>query len=224
MCGRYTLVNGKKKLITRFEVKKKPSQEIISNYNVAPSQIMPVIVNHGKGNVIEFMRWGLIPVWAKDSKIGYSMINAKAETLSEKPTWKRPLKSQRCLVPATGFYEWQQTSKGKVPFYIHEKETDLFAFAGLYDEWTDKSSGEVIRSYSIITTTPNQLMKPIHDRMPVILDQRAENDWIDPKADENIGFLEHLLRPYPAKEMEAYIVSTEVNTPKNNKPDLIVKV
>lgn len=221
MCGRYTLVSGKAKLITRFGVQGKPAGEIKPNYNIAPGQTMPVITNSGKGNQLELMRWGLIPVWAKDPAIGYKMINARAETLAEKPTWKRPFKSQRCLVPASGFYEWRRDGSTKTPYYIHLTGEDTFAFAGLYDEWTDKSSGEVIRSYSIITTNPNGVVKPIHDRMPVILEPSQEDDWLSPKSNDDIGFLEHLLKPYSDKSMDAYTVSTEVNSAKHNSAELI---
>lgn len=221
MCGRYTLISGKAKLITRFGVAGKPAGEIKPNYNIAPGQTMPVITNSGKGNQLELMRWGLIPVWAKDKSIGYKMINARAETLADKPTWKRPFKSQRCLVPASGFYEWQKHGKEKTPYYIHLKDQELFAFAGLYDSWTDHSTGEVIHSYSIITTNPNGLMKPIHDRMPVVLDKSKENDWLNPDANEDVGFLEHLLKPFSAKDMDAYTVSSEVNSAKHNTAELI---
>lgn len=224
MCGRYTLISGKAKLITRFGVAGKPAGEIKPNYNIAPGQTMPVITNSGEGNQLELMRWGLIPVWAKDMSIGYKMINARAETLADKPTWKRPFKSQRCLVPASGFYEWQKSGKEKTPYYIHLKDQELFAFAGLYDSWTDHSTGEVIHSYSIITTNPNPLMRPIHDRMPAILDKSKENDWLNPDANEDVGFLEDLLTQYKASDMEAYTVSSDVNSAKHNTAELILKV
>jgi putative SOS response-associated peptidase YedK len=221
MCGRYTLKDPKL-LKRRFSIHGK-IPEIKPNYNTAPGQIMPVIVNHGEGNVIEMMRWGLIPVWAKDDKIGYKMINARAETLDEKPTWKRPLKSQRCIIPASGFYEWQKHGSTKQPFYIHLPDSELMGFAGLFDTWHDPAGNEV-RSYSIITTTPNSLMKPIHDRMPAILHQSAEDSWIDPAADGNTGYLESLLRPYTAKDMDAYEVSDEVNKPQNNRLDVMLEL
>lgn len=220
-CGRYTLVMGKQKLEKRFGTKNKLSKPVKSNYNTSPTQQMPIITNHGEGNEIEIMSWGFRPVWAQDVSSAYKFFNARAETLAEKPMWKKAFATKRCLVPATGFYEWQKNGKEKTPYYIHLKNQELFAFAGLYDSWTDKQTGEVHKSYSIITTNPNSLMKPIHDRMPVILEQKEENSWLDPEANEDTGFLEHLLDQYKAKEMVAYTVSSQVNTSKNNTPELL---
>lgn len=222
MCGRYTILHSKE-LLRRFKVKKKPKEPLRDNYNVAPQQTLPVITNHGQGNEIELMRWGLIPVWAKDESMSYKMINARAETILEKPTWKRPFKTQRCLIPASGFYEWQKDGKSKVPYYIHLKQDEIFSFAGLYDIWHDAQKKEV-RTYSIITTKPNSLMKDIHDRMPVILSKKDEDLWVHPEGEDSVGLLEDLLRPYDAKKMEAYIVDKAVNTPKNNFRELINKV
>ena len=223
-CGRYTLVMGKQKLEKRFGTKNKLDKQVKSNYNTAPTQQMPVITNHGEGNEIEIMSWGFRPVWAQDVSSAYKFFNARSETLSEKPMWKKAFATKRCLVPATGFYEWHKNGKEKTPYYIHLKNQEMFAFAGLYDAWTDKKTGKVHKSYSIITTGPNALMKPIHDRMPVILEQKEEHSWLDPEADNDTGFLEHLLDQYKAKEMTARIVSSNVNNVKNNNANLIEKI
>ena len=223
-CGRYTLVMGKQKLEKRFGTNNKLSKPVKSNYNTAPTQQMPVITNHGEGNEVEIMGWGFRPVWAQDISSAYKFFNARAETLAEKPMWKKAFETKRCLVPATGFYEWQKNGKEKTPYYIYLKDQELFAFAGLYDSWTDQKTGEVHKTYTIITTNPNGLMKPIHDRMPVILDTDKEADWLDPAANDDVGLLEHLLTQYKARDMEAYIVSNEVNASKNNKKELITKI
>lgn len=221
MCGRYNLIHTQH-LAKRFNVKQAP-KDLKPNYNVAPGQQLPIIVNHGNGNEIEFAKWGLIPVWAKDVNIGYKMINARAETLEEKSTWKRPFHKQRCIVPASGFYEWRKFGKEKQPFCIHVPSADLVGFAGLYDIWKD-AEGYPIISYTIITTTANKLVEPIHDRMPVILSPEAEDAWLDPAANDNIGFLEQLLRPYPHNQMNAYPISTEVNKPQNNNVEITQEV
>jgi putative SOS response-associated peptidase YedK len=216
MCGRYTLVEVDG-LQRRFEIEGAPP-EIPARYNVAPTQTMPVVTRHSP-NQLELMRWGLIPSWAKDPTIGSRMINARAETVAEKPAFKRALERRRCLIPATGFYEWKQTEHGKVPHYIHLTDEPLFAFAGLYENW--RAPDETwIRSYTIITTTANDLMAPLHNRMPVILDREDENLWLDPDATETERLLP-LLRPYPARRMEAYPVSRAVNSPTNESPALI---
>lgn len=223
-CGRYTLVMGKQKLEQRFGTTNKTPKSVKSNYNTAPTQQMPVITNHGEGNEIELMSWGFRPVWAQDISSAYKFFNARAETLTEKPMWKKSFASKRCLVPASGFYEWQKDGKAKKPYYIFLKNQELFSFAGIYDSWTDKKTGEVHNSYSIITTPPNKMMRPIHDRMPAILPRQHENDWINPEAADDFGFLEHLLTPYNPQDMSAYEVSTQVNAAKHNSKDLIEKV
>lgn len=165
------------------------------------------------------MKWGLVPSWAKDPKIGFGLINARAETLIEKASFRKPLTSRRCLVPSSGFYEWKKTDEGKIPYYIHLKNTPMFAFAGLYDIWID-SEGKEIKSYTIITTTPNSVVADIHDRMPVVMDKRDEDMWID-KEEKDIEKLLSLLTPYKGDDMEAYPVSKAVNKASNDNPDLI---
>jgi putative SOS response-associated peptidase YedK len=190
-------------------------------YNVAPTQTLPVVVRHSP-NHLEMMRWGLIPSWAKDASIGSRMINARAETVAEKPAYRGPLRSQRCLVPASGFFEWKRDGARKTPYFIHLTDEPLFAFAGLYDIWHD-SDGREVASYSVITTGPNDLMADIHNRMPVILDREDEEIWLDPDTSEPERLLP-LLRPYPAREMEAYPVSQVVNSPMNDLPAILERV
>ncbi len=219
MCGRYALILvGDGTLQRRFSL-----GELLPDtpprYNVAPTQTLPVVVRHSP-NRIEMMRWGLIPSWAKDASIGSRMINARAETVAEKPAYRKPLRSQRCLVPASGFYEWKREGAGKQPYFIHVKDEPLFAFAGLYDCWRDPN-GQTVLSYTIITTAANAITAPVHDRMPVILQQEDEGTWLDPDVTEP-GHLLSLLRPYSAREMEAYPVSSAVNSPRNDTPDLLV--
>lgn len=218
MCGRYVLTETEA-IFDRFDVDDREI-ELKPRYNIAPGQINPVITRNSPNKIV-LMKWGLVPVWAKDEGIGYKMINARAETVADKPAFKRLLKSKRCIVPASGFYEWQKSGKDKIPYYIHRKDNKLFGFAGLYDEW-QSPNGELLLTYTIITTSPNELMEQIHDRMPVILEKENESEWLHPDSD--INYLQTLLDAYEVNEMEAYIVSKDVNTPRNDDPDLIKKV
>ena len=215
MCGGFAFFNGED-FTSRFRV---PNQMRRKSYNIRPTMETPVVfLDEGERSVSE-MKFGMIPVWAKDKSMGYKLFNARSETIFEKPTWKRPAKSKRCLIPANGFFEWQKREDGKHPLYICPKDQKLFSFAGLYDHWTDKSTGEVIETFAIITTTPNEDMKPIHDRMPVILDQQTEADWLGDENDP--GFLASLLKPYPDGMIEHYEVSTLVNSAKNQGEEII---
>lgn len=218
MCGRYNIIHTNN-LAKRFKVKKAP-KDLKPNYNVAPGQQMPIIINQGAGNMIVMARWGLIPSWAKDANIGYKMINARAETLEEKATWKKPFHTQRCIVPASGFYEWRKVAKEKTPFCIHLPNTELIGFAGLYNVWKDPT-GQPVTSYTIITTTANKLVEPIHDRMPVILAEDVEDAWLSPDSNDDIGLLESLLVPYPHKLMHTYEVDSAVSNAKNNFEELV---
>jgi putative SOS response-associated peptidase YedK len=179
---------------------------------------MPVVVRHSP-NCLELMRWGLIPRWAKDASTGLRTINARAETVAEKRTYRRPLQFQRCLVPASGFYEWKQTEGGKVPYWILLEDEPLFAFAGLWESWTDPA-GQEIRSYTIITCEANDFMAAIHSRMPVILPRETEDQWLDPDVVEPERLLP-LLRPYRAGPMAAHPVSRAANNAQNDYPDLL---
>jgi putative SOS response-associated peptidase YedK len=196
-----------------------PPEEVRTSYNIAPTQTVAVVRLRDGVNRLEDMVWGLIPTWAKERSIGARMINARAETLHEKPSFKRPLVSQRCLVVADGFYEWRKVDGTKVPMFIHLTSRRPFGFAGLYDTWT-APDGEAIRSCTIITTAANDLVRPIHDRMPVILPRSAEAEWLA-GGGRPVSELLSLLRPYPDQEMAAYPVSRLVNSPQSNGPECI---
>jgi len=217
MCGRFaiTLVHG---FFTRFAVEV-PEIEFKPRYNIAPTQDVPIIIGPRPNRAV-MMRWGLIPFWAKDSKIGNRLINARAETVATKPAFRVSLKRRRCLVPATGFYEWKRTRGGKEPHFIRRKDGQLFSLAGLYDRWRNPESGETVTSFTIVTTTPNSLLAAIHNRMPVILSRDDEHVWLSSGAldDKDLG---RLLRPSPAKGFEAYRVSTDANNPMNEYPELV---
>jgi putative SOS response-associated peptidase YedK len=221
MCGRFTLHTDLSQIQKAFQLSG-VAAEAEPSYNVAPTQPVLTVVRQDGQNVLTTMRWGLVPVWAKDMSIGAKMINARAETLDEKPSFKRLLKSKRCLVVADGFYEWRKTGAQKVPMYIRLKSGSPFGFAGLYDSWKSPE-GDTLVSCTIIPTTPNELVATIHDRMPVILPKKQYPFWLDP-VNQDAAKLLPLLGPYPTKEMEAYPVSRLVNAPKNNTPENIAPV
>ncbi|MEI6477577.1 MAG: SOS response-associated peptidase family protein [bacterium] len=172
-------------------------------------------------NRLELMKWGLVPVWASDEKIGYKMINARAETVHEKNSFKKSFEKRRCLVPITGYYEWKKVGSGKQPYYFRLREEEYFALAGLTAEWHNKE-GKELQTYTIITTAPNPLAAEVHDRMPVILHRKDEAVWLDPEAP--LAHLQSLLIPYEAKSMESYPVSEQVGNPRNNTAALISPV
>ncbi|ANU27322.1 SOS response-associated peptidase [Planococcus versutus] len=224
MCGRYSLFTDYTVLIERFAIEETTigKDEYVASYNVAPSQQVVAVVNDGNNNRLGKLRWGLIPPWAKDSKIGYKMINARSETVENKPSFRNAFKKKRCLVIADSFYEWQKRDGKKLPMRIKLKTDEPFAFAALWESWK-APDGQIVNSCSILTTVPNELMKKIHDRMPVILSKQDEQTWLDPRV-EDIELLKSLLKPYKAIDMEVYQVSEEVNSPKNNKPEIIEKI
>ncbi|HZO71642.1 MAG TPA: SOS response-associated peptidase [Ktedonobacteraceae bacterium] len=216
MCGRFTLTVDINTVARAFNVA--PSLQTTARYNVAPTQEVVTVMRNGDAH-LELLRWGLIPSWAKEESISAKMINARAETLAEKPSFKRLLRNRRCLVVADGFYEWKQEHGGKVPMYITMKDHEPFAFAGLWDTWKSPE-GEQIRTCTIITTNPNDVVLPIHNRMPAILTPEAREEWLDPELhDDNV--LLHLLAPYPSDAMMARPVSRLVNNPRNDSPELI---
>jgi putative SOS response-associated peptidase YedK len=224
MCGRYVL-DEPKNIYERFHLDNKINEvDLKPNYNTAPGHIMPVIIRNDKGkNNVQLMKWGLVPYWAKDVNIGFKMINARSETLSEKPSWKGLLRHKRCLIPATGFYEWKKTEKIKIPYHFHLKTREMYAFAGLYDLWKNPQTQELLSTYTIITTKPNEVTEEVHDRMPVILKKENEDFWIDSQIDDENALLE-ILKPYSANNMDKYEVSTEVNSPKINAEHLLNRV
>ena len=217
MCGRYTLSTPVETLAEELGLTGS-LPEVSPSYNVAPTQRVAAVLNGG-GRHLEMLRWGLIPSWADDPQIGSRMINARIETAPEKPSFRKAFKERRCLIPADGFYEWQKTSDGKQPFYIHMEGGSPFAFAGLWESWQDPEGPEV-RSCTILTTDPNDLLAPIHNRMPVILHPEDYELWLDPDVQE-VDLLSPLLVPYPVDSMEAYPVSRRVNNPANNEPSCI---
>src|SRR5216683_885860 len=216
MCGRYAIPEPGD-IPIRFKATRS-GYDLKPRYNAAPSEDMPVVVNTGE-NHVELMRWGLVPFWAKDTNIGYKMINARAETLQVKPSFKKALSLQRCIVPAGGFFEWKKLDKEKVPYYIFLKNKGLFGFAGLYDTWHDKQ-GRELKTYTIITTEPNAIVEPIHNRLPAILEKQDEEEWLNPDETE-ADRLVKLLHPYPASEMDTYPVSRQVNSPAHDTKEVI---
>ena len=217
MCGRYTLKTPINVLVEHFGIEEYPSS-LVPSYNIAPTQEVAAVVEEDEKRKLEAFRWGLIPSWAKDPAIGNKMINSRAETVSEKPSFRSAFKKRRCLIVADGFYEWQKTDDGKQPYHFKMKDSSPFAFAGLWETW-DKE-GEEIRSCSIITTDANDLMSEIHHRMPVILPPENYEAWLDPGLEEKETLMD-LLRPYPSDRMDAYPVSRRVNRPSNNEPGVV---
>lgn len=216
MCGRYTLKTPAGVLTERFDIEES-STSITSSYNIAPTQqVATVLAENGKRK-LEMLHWGLIPSWAKDPEVGNRMINARAETVAEKPSYRKAFQERRCLILADGFYEWQKTDNGKQPFYIRMEDESPFALAGLWESWRN---GREIRSCTIITTAPNELAASIHNRMPVILHPEDYDMWLDPDFDEREP-LTSLLKPFPAEAMEAYPVSRRVNKPANNDAGVV---
>ena len=216
MCGRFARYDDEKDLVERFNFSNPSGILFEKRFNIAPTQTVPVILLENDNRVIKLMRWGLVPFWAKDPTIGNRLINARAETITEKASFKTPLKKNRCLVPASGFYEWKKDEriKTKIPIYFRLKNEQPFAFAGIWDDWK-KPEGDRLLTFTIITTMANELMKPIHDRMPVILHSNDESKWLDPELID-LDSLVTLLIPYPSDLMKAYEVSTIVNSPKND--------
>jgi len=228
MCGRYGLYDtDAKALETRFELKEQPTFVSQDNYNVSPMQRMPIIYEEDGKRVAQLMQWGFIPFFAKDPR-GFRPINTVSETAFEKPMWREAMKHHRCLVPSRGFYEWKKffgdngKIERKVPYFIHPKDIDLFAFAGIYSIWKDVE-GLPFYTFSIMTTTPNEEMEDIHNRMPVILRPGQEASWLNPEYSEEKQ-LADLLVPYPDGMLEIYRVSDDVNSARNNDKHLVEAV
>lgn len=218
MCGRFTQAQIAELDREIFKLLEMPALE--PRYNIAPTQDAGVIRQRPNGErVMHLLRWGLIPAWAKDPAIGNRMINARAETATTKPAFEKPFRRQRCVVPVDGFYEWKKTKEGKQPFYICRRDGGPLAFAGLWDRWQGPSD-DAVDSFTILTTTPNALVAPIHNRMPVILASHTIDDWLD-TARRDVEQLQELLRPYPEEEMTAYPVSRYVNKPSNEGPECV---
>jgi putative SOS response-associated peptidase YedK len=222
MCGRYTLTKELHELAKRFQAEIAIiNAKLFPRYNVAPTQSVIVVNDTGQRQIVA-MRWGLIPSWATDESIGNRMINARAETIAEKPAFRAALKKRRCLIPADGFYEWRKEGKVKQPLHIVLKDREVFAFAGLWERWKSPT-GEEVLSCTIITTEANELLKQVHERMPVILSKEDEALWLDPKIDDPAKLLP-LLKQYPSELMEFYPVDRKVNSPANDSRDCIVPI
>ncbi|MBC7883875.1 MAG: SOS response-associated peptidase [Saprospiraceae bacterium] len=225
MCGRSSLTKTEKEIEARFNATFY-SEELerynpLPNFNIAPTHYQPIITS-GDQQHIHIFRWGLIPFWAKDKGIGSKMINARVETLVEKPVFKNCLPSRRCIIPLDGFYEWKRNGKEKIPYRIVARDQAIFGVAGLWDNWKDPVNGEVVQSFTIITRGPNYLMEKIHDRMPAILLKENEHHWLDPEVKPADAL--QLLIPYPDDQMEAYEVSPRVNHVKENDPELLRRI
>ncbi|MDA0733614.1 MAG: SOS response-associated peptidase [Chloroflexi bacterium] len=222
MCGRFTLNIQGSMIAEWFDIHGDVA-ELTPRYNIAPTQQIPVIRNDGEQNNLTMMRWGLVPFWAKEINSRYTMINARDDKILETRSYVGPFKTKRCLVPATGFYEWKKgPKKTKQPMLIRLNTGDPFAFAGIWEQWQDHSNpdAELVVSCSIITTSPNALMEPIHDRMPVILPPDLYADWLNP-ANQDIGYLKEMLLPFDPGLMEAFPVSELVGNVRNDRPELI---
>ncbi|HWP47038.1 MAG TPA: SOS response-associated peptidase [Candidatus Limnocylindrales bacterium] len=228
MCGRYTQTRETEALQARFKFE--PTDIVLHpRYNLAPGQDAPVIVQE-ESRVLKLMHWGLVPSWAKETSTGYKMINARAETLTQKPSFKKSFQRRRCLVPADGFYEWRKNGgRAKTPLRFVLKSGDPFAFAGLWDIWqgsdedaTEGNNRLLLLSFTIITTEANDLIRPIHDRMPVILQPKDEDTWLDPDL-KDVNKLASLLVPYPSDKMMGYEVSSLVNSPQNDTPECLLE-
>ncbi len=222
MCGRYTLTLSPETLQEAF-----PTVafhfEHTPRFNIAPSQMIPVIrAAAGKDLQADLFRWGLIPAWSKDEKIGYRLINARAETLAEKPSFRSAFKSRRCLIPADGYFEWTivEGTKTKIPIYFFKKSREAFAFAGLWETWRSPT-GDEIHSATIITTEPNDLAGRFHNRMPAILPKEDYSAWLAPAVKSPDALLA-LLKPYPTPDMDCFPVSTLVNKPENDRAEIVI--
>ena len=218
MCGRFTLSQPPDAIASVFDLAQIPPLE--PRYNIAPTQLIPVVLYPSlqSEKQLQMFHWGLIPSWAKAPAIGAKLINARAETVSEKPSFKSAFKKRRCLIIADGFYEWQRQEGKKQPYYFRLQNEQIFAFAGLWEHW-QSSAEETIDSCTILTTEANDLLRPIHDQMPVIIAPKDYELWLNPV--EKAETLQPLLRPYQADLMTSYAVSTKVNNPKNNTPECI---
>jgi putative SOS response-associated peptidase YedK len=230
MCGRYTLSSPVEVIADLFEISRHPQMseaplpEIGPRYNLAPTQEIPVALvrEPGAPRTLELLRWGLIPYWAKEASIGNRMINARAESVAEKPAYRHSFKKKRCLVPTDGFYEWKKEGKGKQPYLIRHRDRQPFAFAGLWSSWRSAEGGKV-ETFTIITTSSNNTIRELHDRMPVVVERENFGLWLDPKIGD-AAEIQALLRPAPDEDFELVRVSRAVNSPAYDAADCIAPV
>jgi putative SOS response-associated peptidase YedK len=229
MCGRAYHTYTDEELEARYiteKRKRKPLADLQPNYNLSPTQIAPIVLMRDEEVTIEPMRWGLVPFWAKDLKSAskYSLINAKAEEITEKRSYQKAFERRRCIVPLSGFFEWKREGEGpKRPFAIYLKDHSILSVAGIWELWESQTTGEVIQSFSIITTQANEFMETIHNRMPVILNQKDEKDWLAPE-NHDVSRLKEYLKPCSSDWLSAYEVSILVNSPKNNRKEVLDRV
>ena len=217
MCGRFNGIPESD--FQAFGLKAPPRYH--QSHNIAPGTYQAVLLKESPLHA-ELMKWGLIPFWSKEPKVKFSTINARSETIATSPAFREAFKKRRCLIPASGFYEWMRHKDGtKQPYYIHLKSRPVFSFAGIWDSWKDVEEKE-LRTFSIVTTTPNDLMASIHTRIPVILPRDAEDAWTSHTT--SLSVLESIMKPYDASNMDAYRISTRVNSPENNDPRILEKV
>jgi putative SOS response-associated peptidase YedK len=219
MCGRFTLSSGGDEVALLFDLMETPQLPL--RYNIAPTQEAAVVrvERPGEARRLGLLRWGLIPYWAKEASIGNRMINARSEGVADKPAYRFSFRKQRCLIPSDGFYEWKKEGKAKQPWLIRRKDGKPFAFAGLWSRWQDPERGP-LDTFTILTTSPNTLVRPLHDRMPVILDRKDFDLWLDPKIGDR-ELLEPLLAPFDPDQMETFPVSRAVNSPAHEEADCI---
>lgn len=222
MCGRYALKETLEHLMSVYGAVPDGFFELNPVYNAAPSFDLPVVIQDDHERVIGLRRWGLLPGWAKDEKLAYSLINARAETIDRKPSFREAFKKRRCVVPVSGFYEWKKTPDGKVPHYISPTGDAPFSLAGLHEHWTSPE-GKAINTFTIITTGANSVMRSLHDRMPAILSGKEVDLWLDPQ-NRDTAVLQDLLRPAPDDGITFFPVSSEVNSPRNQGAELIEPV
>ena len=222
MCGRFTRKENFQHLAELLGLKVVPPLK--PRFNIAPSQLVACVRTNPESGQRECteLKWGLVPSWAKDPSIGNKLINARGETVAEKPAFRKAFKQQRCLVLADGFYEWKQEGKTKQPYYVRFKDQRPFAFAGLWERW-EKDEADPLETCTLITTGPNSVMEPIHHRMPVILASKDFANWLNSSL-QAIERVNALLRPCPPEEMEAYPVSQLVNNPRNDRPECVIPI
>lgn len=217
MCGRYTQTQAATAIAVAFKLAEVPP--LPPRYNIAPTQLVSAVIQpQQRDRQLRVLRWGLVPSWAKDPAIGSRMINARAETVAEKPSFRTALRYRRCLVLADGFYEWQRQGRKKQPFYFHLHDHQPFGFAGLWEHWESQTTGEILETCTILTTAANDVLQPVHDRMPVILAPTDYDRWLDPDQNQSAALLP-LLQPYPAEAMQAYPVSAIVNKATSDRPE-----
>jgi len=222
MCGRYTLTISLEQLMMYYHLEMQMDPFHTPRYNIAPMQMVHAVIHDGRKNKMGELRWGLVPNWAKDEKLASGMINARSETLLHKPAFRTLVSRKRCIVPADGFYEWKKNGAAKQPMRIVMKDRQIFSMAALYDTWV-RPDGSKVSTCTVITTTPNELMAPIHDRMPVILRPEDEQVWLD-RGNQDVGLLTSLLQPYASDRMHAYAVPSLVGNVKNETAACIEEV